>query len=124
MDNPRRKPDVTRRETLKLATAASALGLSLGFVFDGKDASGQVLKGLTSVKIDAAKLGTVSIKLYALNADGKNFDMVNALDITSLATRAGKGGENVISVKMYNQRPGEDATVLAAHELHIAQPSK
>jgi len=119
MPNDDSKPPVSRRETLKLATAVSALGLGLGVVFDGKNAAGQVLKGAaTSVKLEASKVGTVSLKLYKLNGDA--FDLLHTLDLSGLLAGGGTKGENVIAVKLFNQK-GDQATMLSSHELHVVQ---
>ncbi len=106
------KPNVSRRDTLKLATAVSALGLGLGVAFDGKDANAQVLKGVpaTSIKLDAAQLGPVSLKLYKLNADGRTFDLLHTLDLSALFMR-GEGKESAVSIKFFNNKTEQPALI-------------
>lgn len=116
--------NVSRRDTLRLATAVSALGLGLGVVFDGKDADAQVLKGAaaaaaTTIKLEASQLGPVSLKLYKLDADGRSFDLLHTLDLSALFMR-GEGKESAVSIKLFNHK-AEQPTLIAQQNFRLVQ---
>jgi hypothetical protein len=123
MSDDRSNAPVSRRDTLRLATAVSALGIGLGVSLESKDASAQVrapltLGGTTSIKLDASKLGPVSLKLYKLNPDGQNFDLLHTLDLSALFIKGEGAKENVVSMKLFNQK-ADQAVLISGHDFHI-----
>jgi hypothetical protein len=127
MANDDTKAPFSRRDTLRLATAVSALGIGLGVSLESKDAASQVLKGsplpvggLTTIKLDSSNLGPVSLKLYKLNGDGQNFDLLHALDLSSLFIKGEGAKENVVAIKLFNQK-GDQAILISGHEFRIVQ---
>jgi hypothetical protein len=121
------KVPVSRRDTLRLATAVSALGIGLGVSLEGKEAAAQVLKGSvlpvgsnTSIKLDAATLGPVSLKLYKLNADGQNFDLLHTLDLSSLFVKGEGLKDNAVAIKLFSQK-GDQGILISGHEFRIVQ---
>jgi hypothetical protein len=97
MSDETKLPKVGRRDTIKLATAVTALGAGLGVVLDADDAvAGE------AVKLRATELGNLVLKFYKLDADGKNGTLLETVDVGALALKLGKGGS--YSLKMYNHK--------------------
>jgi hypothetical protein len=95
--------NVSRRDTLRLATALSALGVGLGVV-SSKNAEAQVLKG--STVIDAQTVGQLSIKFYKFAPSGQAPVLLHALDLGSLLQRLGNVEQGAISVKLFAAKGG------------------
>ena len=95
-DDTNKMPKVGRRDSLKLATAVTALGAGLGIVLDADDASAE------TVKLRTTDIGNFTVKLYKFDADGKTHTLVESVDLGALALKLSKGGS--YSLKMYNQK--------------------
>ncbi len=102
---------VGRRDALKLASAVSALGIGLGVVLEAGDANAE------TIKIPAARLGKLSIKLFKFDADKNGDTLVRTFDLAALLGQTRNGGS--YSIKIYNQKPGDDAEVMAANEIQV-----
>jgi len=92
-DNNERK--LGRRDTLKLATAVSALGVGLGVLLDAPNAEAATIKLVNS------KLGKLSIKLYKFSADGQQSELLHTLDLSAVAGKMKAGN---YSLKFYNHK--------------------
>jgi hypothetical protein len=113
-DDTKKMPKLGRRDSLKLATAVTALGAGLGVVLDGDEASAQIYKFRSS------DIGNFTVKLYKFDAEGKAHTLVETVDLGALAIKLGKGG--AYSVKMFNQK-GDAAVMVSEHAIAV-EPSK
>jgi len=84
---------VTRRDTLKLASAVSALGIGLGVTLDSKDAE--------AASVAAASLEQLTIKLYKLAKDGQQA-VVHSFDVGALSHKLARDIVGQYSIKLYN----------------------
>ena len=98
-----------RRDSLKLATAVTALGAGLGVVLDGNEASAE------TVKLRATDLGNFTVKLYKQDAEGKA-SLLETVDIGALSSKMTRGGAFVL--KMYNHKL-ETPTLLSEQALTV-----
>lgn len=90
---------VSRRETLKLASAVSALGVGLGVTLDSSDAEA------APAQIAAAGVGQLTIKLYKLGKEGARDGGVQLLHAFELGALSHKGAKEIAgqyAIKMYN----------------------
>jgi hypothetical protein len=80
-----RNPDLTRRNTLRLAAAVGALGAGLGVTLAGGEAfaSDDWIKSASfqKIKLMAKELGTVSLKITYMKSDG-TAQLLHAFDLT------------------------------------------
>jgi hypothetical protein len=122
-------PKVSRRDTLKLATAVSALGVGLGVVIDSKEGHAGDLKAegmklemgkVQAMKLEYLKLGPVSLKLYKLNGDGKTFDLLHTLDLSALFVKGEAGQTNVVALKLFSHK-ADQPILISGQEFHIIQ---
>jgi hypothetical protein len=85
---------VSRRDTLKLASAVSALGVGLGVTLDSKDAEAAPV-------VQAERLAQLSIKLWKLARDGQH-TVVSTFDLGALSHKQAKDIAGQYSLKLYN----------------------
>jgi hypothetical protein len=113
-------PKVTRRDTLRLATAVSALGAGLGVSLDPKGALAESIKG--SAKLAATDIGTVALKIVRLPSGGPP-ELLHTFDLTAhfLKLDALKGES--IKFSVYNQKEGA-ATPLFEQTVTVTQIKK
>ena len=112
-DDTNKMPKVGRRDSLKLATAVTALGAGLGIVLDADDASAE------TVKLRTTDIGNFTVKLYKFDADGKTHTLVESVDLGALALKLSKGGS--YSLKMYNQK---GAPVMLSEQSLAIEPAQ
>ena len=75
---------VSRRDTLKLATAVSALGVGLGAALGSKDATADERGGaIHMLKLDGLKLDRLVLTIHK---DDANAQPLQAIDVTPLVT--------------------------------------
>lgn len=113
-DDTKKMPKVGRRESLKLATAVTALGAGLGIVLDAEDAAAETIKWRTT------DIGNLTVKLYKFAADGKTNTLVESIDLGALASKMTKGG--AYSIKMYNYKL--DAPVMLSEQAVAVEPAR
>jgi len=115
MSNDAKK--VGRRDTLKLATAATALSAGLGVVLDATEASAE------TVKLKAAALGNLTAKLYKLNADGKATELIETVDLSAFAFKFKAGGAGNYTIKLAETVKGDGSVrVLSEQPLQLELP--
>jgi hypothetical protein len=115
-DDTKKMPKVGRRDTLKLATAVTALGAGLGVVLDADDAI-----AAEGFKLAASELGNMTIKLYKLDATGKTAPtLLETIDVGALSQKMSKGG--AFSLKFYNHK--QDAAVMLSEHSVAIEPAK
>ncbi len=111
-------PKVTRRDTLRLATAVGALGAGLGVTLKGGDALAGPnsfkevqLKEVISEKLSlaAGELGTVSLKIAYQKADGST-QLLHAFDLTAHFLKI--EGPGAINFTVLNSKGSADSTLL------------
>jgi hypothetical protein len=112
MSDDKKMPKVGRRDSLKLATAVTALGAGLGIVLDGNDAAAE------TVKMKTTEIGNFTVKLYKYSPDGQAA-LIETVDIGALALKMQKGGS--YSLKMYNHK---DSPVMLTEQLVAIEPAK
>jgi hypothetical protein len=100
-------PKVTRRETLRLATAASALGISLGISVDAKGAPG------ATVSLKRTDASVLALNFYKWDAKG-GYMLLSKTDLTSFV----KGDISNASMKLTYLKMGA-ADEMTLHELKI-----
>jgi hypothetical protein len=115
-EDTKKMPKVGRRDSLKLATAVTALGAGLGVVLDADDA----VAGET-IKLRSGDLGGFTIKLYKLDADAKSTTLLETVDVGALSVKMTKGGS--YAIKMYNHKL-EAPAMLMEQGLAIEPPIK
>jgi hypothetical protein len=130
----RNNPKITRRDTLKLATAVGALGAGLGAFLEGEDANAGDIKlrdaklaqanvKLAQIKLDQANVGTLSLKIY----DHKTPDeaaVLHSLDIGQFIKLKGLSGEHQYSIKLfYSDIKQQEDTLVLSHDLTVASTS-
>ncbi|HEX8793563.1 MAG TPA: hypothetical protein VF765_21620 [Polyangiaceae bacterium] len=101
-------PKVTRRDTLRLATAASALGIGLGIGVDAKAAAG------ASVSLKRTDASALALNFYKWDAKG-GYSLLSKMDLTSFV----KGDISTAALKLTYMKMGAgDETTL--HELKLS----
>jgi hypothetical protein len=101
-------PKVTRRDTLRLATAASALGIGLGISVDAKGAPG------TAVTLKRTDASALALNFYKWDAKG-GYQLLSKQDLTAFV----KGDISNAAMKLTYLKVGaSDETTL--HELKIS----
>lgn len=85
---------VTRRDTLKLASAVSALGVGLGVTLEANDAEAAPV-------VPTERLSQLTIKLHKLGRDGQH-SLVESFDVGALSHKLGKDIAGQYTVKLYN----------------------
>jgi len=101
-------PKVTRRDTLRLATAASALGIGLGIGVDAKGAPG------TAVTLKRTDASALALNFYKWDAKG-GYQLISKSDLTAFV----KGDISNAAMKLTYLKVGAtDETTL--HELKIS----
>jgi hypothetical protein len=106
---------IGRRDTLKLATAVSALGAGLGATLLSKDADAE------TARADAASLGQVSVKLYKLAKDGQQ-TLVQSFDLSSLSLKSPKDIAGAYTIKLTSHKL-ERTAVISEQSLELAAPA-
>lgn len=96
--------EVARRDTLKLASALSALGLGLGVLLDADDAEA------APERIAKGDLGRLSLKFFKLEVDDSSPDLLATIDLRRLVAYARRGG--AFSFKIYSEK--DDTSKLIA----------
>lgn len=99
-----------RRDTLKLATAVSALGVGLGVLLESSEASAE------TVKLNPNAIGKLTLKLFKENSDGKPSTLLHTIDFSTVAMKGQKAGN--YTVKMYNQKV-ESSEVVMEHGIQV-----
>lgn len=102
------KVKVTRRDTLRLATAASALGIGLGIGVDAKGAPGSTV---TLKRTDASAL---ALNFFKWDAKG-GYTLLSKMDLTSFV----KGDISNAALKLTYMKVGA-ADEMTLHELKIS----
>ena len=100
-------PKVTRRDTLRLATAASALGIGLGIGVDAKAAPGSAV---TLKRTDASAL---ALNFYKWDAKG-GYSLISKQDLTAFV----KGDIANAAMKLTYVKVGA-TDEMTLHELKI-----
>jgi hypothetical protein len=102
----------SRRDTLKLATALSALGVGLGVTFREGEAHAE------TYKLDGAAIGALSLKFYK-EVVGKPPQLLHTADLSSLVlkTEAGRYFLKIENLKADSQKGRAD--VIASHVLEV-----
>jgi len=101
-------PKVTRRDTLRLATAASALGIGLGIGVDAKGAPG------TAVTLKRTDASALALNFYKWDAKG-GYSLISKTDLTAFV----KGDISNAAMKLTYLKVGAtDETTL--HEMKIS----
>ena len=101
-------PKVTRRDTLRLATAASALGIGLGIGVDAKAAPG------STVALKRTDASALALNFYKWDAKG-GYMLLSKTDLTSFI----KGDISTAAFKLtYLKAGATDETML--HELKLS----
>jgi len=118
-DDTKRMPKLGRRDSLKLATAVTALGAGLGIVLEADDANAEGVAAIFA-KIKATDLGNLTVKLFKHDADGKTHTLLDTIDVGALTVKLNKGGS--FSVKMYNHKL--DAPVMLSELSLAVEPGK
>jgi hypothetical protein len=85
-----------RRDTLKLATAVSALGVGLGVLLDSSEAAAE------TVKLNPNSIGKLTLKLYKENADDRPSTLLHTIDFSTVAMKGQKAGN--FTLKLFNQK--------------------
>lgn len=111
MSNDAKK--VGRRDTLKLATAATALSAGLGVVLDAGEAV-----AAETVKLKANALGSLSAKLYKDLPDGKGSELIATVDLSAFAGKW-RGNAGNYTVKMCEVALKGDGSVRVLSEQPI-----
>lgn len=109
---------VSRRETLKLASAVSALGVGLGVTLEAGDAEA------APAQISAAGVGQLTIKLYKLGVgkEGSRDGGVQLLQAFELGALSHKGAKEIAgqyAIKMYNVK-NEKTELLTEHPIELS----
>lgn len=100
-------PKVTRRDTLRLATAASALGIGLGIGVDAKAAPG------TAVTIKRTDASALALNFYKWDAKG-GYQLLSKMDLTAFL----KGDVQTTSLKLTYMKAGA-TDEMTLHELKL-----
>jgi hypothetical protein len=107
--DPKNDKAVGRRDTLKLATAVSALGLGLGATLAARDA--EALPAVQQkIAVSAGDLGRIQIKFWKI-ADGQAPQLLHSLDATALATAGGGVAPGMYNLKLTSVKGGAETTV-------------
>jgi hypothetical protein len=108
-DDPKNEKAVGRRETLKLATAVSALGLGLGATLMARDA--EALPAVQQkIAVSAGDLGRLQLKLWKI-ADGQPPQLLHSIDATALATAGGGVVPGTYNLKLTSIKTNVETTV-------------
>jgi hypothetical protein len=100
-------PKVTRRDTLRLATAVSALGVGLGVTMDAKAA------GPTTVAVKRGDVTGLSLNFLKWDAAG-GYQPITSTDLTGIV----QSGVNTVAMKLTFQKHGATDQV-TLHELKL-----
>jgi len=101
-------PKVTRRDTLRLATAASALGIGLGVSVDAKGAPG------ATIALKRTDASALALNFYKWDAKG-GYMLLSKSDLTAFV----KGDISNAAMKLTYMKVGAtDETTL--HELKLS----
>ena len=102
-EHEKKDPRVGRRDTLKLASAVSALGIGLGASLAPRDASAESGTGIHGLKYEALKIDGLVLSIHKGDASAPP---VHAVDITPLVTQAGKlaPGTYFLKLTAYKER--------------------
>jgi hypothetical protein len=101
-------PKVTRRDTLRLATAASALGIGLGIGVDAKGAPG------TALSIKRTDASALALNFYKWDAKG-GYTLISKSDLTAFV----KGDISNAAVKLTYVKTGA-TDEMTLHEMKIS----
>jgi hypothetical protein len=105
---------LSRRDTLKLASAVSALGVGLGVTLDSKDAE-------AAPTVAGERMDQLAIKLYKLGRDGQHA-VVSSFDVGALSHKQAKDIAGQYTIKLYNIKLDKQEVLLeSAIELTAAQ---
>lgn len=112
---------VGRRDTIKLATAVTALGAGLGVVLDAGEAEAG-----EPAKLRADGIGNLTVKLFKHEDGGKGASLLETVDLSSFAIKMGKGGAGAYSIKWFQDaRKGDGSVnVLSEQAIHVEAPVK
>jgi hypothetical protein len=95
---------VSRRDTLKLATAVSALGVGLGAALGSKDASADGCGGaIHMLKLDGLKLDRLVLTIHK---DDAGTAPLHAVDVTPLVTQNLKFAPGTYYLKLTGMKAG------------------
>ncbi len=116
-------PEVTRRETLRLATAVSALGAGLGITL----ATGGALAlpavqskwSPTRAMLSPKDIGVVSFKIERVSSSAPS-EVLYAMDLTSHLVKLDATKGEAISFKIENMKENA-ATTLLDHTVAVSQ---
>jgi hypothetical protein len=116
-------PKVTRRDTLRLATAVGALGAGLGVTIGGKDAlagplSYKEYKEVSikeqlaeKVMLPASDFGSVSLKITVIKLDGTP-QLLHAFDLTSHFLKLDLAKGESVNFLIQSHKEQKDITLL------------
>jgi hypothetical protein len=106
---------VTRRDTLKLATALSALGVGLGVTLREGEAHAE------THKIDTNSVGLLTLKFYK-EVVGKPAQLLHTADLSSYVIK-GEAGRYFLKLEnlKVDQSKVKVADVIASHTLEVVQ---
>jgi hypothetical protein len=96
------KKSVSRRDTLKLATAVSALGVGLGAALSSKDASADGTS-INQIKFDAIKIDSLVLTVHK---GDPNAGPVHTLDLTPVVTQNMKFAPSTYYLKLTAAKNG------------------
>jgi hypothetical protein len=108
-DDPKNDKALGRRETLRLATAVSALGLGLGATLIGRDAEA-LPAAQQKIAVNAGDLGRLQLKLWKI-ADGQPPQLLHTLDATALATAGGGVAPGTYNLKLTSIKSNAETTI-------------
>ncbi len=110
---------LSRRDTLKIASAMGTLGLAVGSAEDAR-ADAEPVK-LEPLKLTRASVGKISVRLFrqSSSASSASSELLESVDLSGLTRGQPKGR---YSLKVYNVR-GDREQLLAEHVLDIAEPT-
>lgn len=92
---------LSRRDTLKLASAASALGVGLGVGLLSSDAE-------AAITLTHNEVGTMTIKLYHPGAS----NAAQTIDVTKDFVRD-PAKDTAVTIKLYNAKSGHESVVFS-----------
>jgi hypothetical protein len=106
----------SRRETLKLATAVSALGVGLGASLGEGEANAALVPAVQQkVSVATGDLGQLQLKLWKL-VPGQSAQLLHGVDVTSLVTGGATYNLKLSSFKGSVETPITDQLVIVAQK--------
>lgn len=99
---------ISRRETLKLASAVSALGVGLGASLASSTASADGSPPIHQVKIDTLKIDGLVLSIHKTSIDSPP---LHAVDVTALVTQAQKWSPGAYYLKLTSLKQGAPVAV-------------